>query len=129
MTQKQLVNKLDEIFRELFRLKYEPICCICGKKADWYHPINNEYGIQVGHYISRNSKILRWDFRNVAPQCTICNSLHNDDKEPFKQYMIRNFGIERIEFLESEKRKTLNKSILFDIYNSLEKDLQNFKKL
>lgn len=132
MTTKELIQKNDDLVRAIFKLKYYPRCVICGKRGDWYHPVFNRYGITVGHYIKRSCKALRWDFKNLAPQCSICNSIHNDNEEPYKLYMIKTYGKEILDYYDSNKRLLLNKSNILDIYELLQielKGLQNINKL
>lgn len=41
-------------------------CCTCGKRAAWQH-------MHAGHWIPRGKWSVRWDHRNVHPQCPQCN--------------------------------------------------------
>ena len=132
MTTKEIIKKNDDLVRAIFKLKFQPRCVICGKRGDWYHPVFNRYGITVGHYIKRDCKSLRWDFKNLAPQCSTCNSIHNDNEEPYKAYMCYTYEYEILEYYRSKKRLLLNKSDFLDIYELLQtelKGLQNSNKL
>lgn len=68
---KKLTKALDQAIRDLFKKKYgnNPTCFVCGRKDGWFSPKTCPYGIQVGHYIARGRTILRWDLKNVYPQC------------------------------------------------------------
>ena len=70
-TRSQLVKKLDTIFSQYIRKKNADnngncTCCTCGKVMPWKE-------IQAGHFMSRKHYSIRWDERNVHPQCVACN--------------------------------------------------------
>lgn len=101
-------KRLDKLVLEILKLVYPQVCVTCGNQIGWFHPQNNEHGLQVGHYISRTLTPLRWDFRNVAPQCADCNIKHNNNTVPYTRYMIKRYGIELLEELDhiaAEDRK------------------------
>lgn len=105
---KKIVRELDNIIREILK-KEDEVCCCCGKKnLGWFHPKDNPYGLQVGHYVSRKVYALRWDLRNVAPQCSGCNYQHNNDPVPYTRYMLDKYGKEVLDEL-TFKRKAVNK--------------------
>lgn len=104
-TQRQkLVKQLDDIVREILRKKYPNVCVVCGKVTDWFHPQNNPKGLQVGHYISRRFMVIKWDLKNVHPQCSSCNWLHNSDPVPYTQFMLKTYGQAGIDELEAIRR-------------------------
>jgi hypothetical protein len=51
-------------------------CYTCGKKS----PIKE---IDCGHYVSRTCGNLRYDIRNVRPQCKWCNRFCEGKKDEF----------------------------------------------
>lgn len=66
-----LVDACDRLFRRLQKLlwadgKEYVQCFTCGKWVD-------HKSIEVGHYHSRRFMAIRWDERNVRPQCHKCN--------------------------------------------------------
>lgn len=70
-TRGKLVKKLDTVFSQYIRKKNADkngncICCTCGKVLFWKE-------IQAGHFMSRKHYSIRWDERNVHPQCVGCN--------------------------------------------------------
>ena len=70
-TRSKLVKKLDFIFSQYIRKKNADkngncTCCTCGKVLHWKE-------IQAGHFMSRKHYSIRWDERNVHPQCVACN--------------------------------------------------------
>ena len=104
---KKLTNKLDQIIRDIFKVMYgdNPTCFVCGHKDGWYHPKTCKQGIQVGHYITRGKAILRWDLKNLEPQCSGCNIQHNTNPAPFTLAIIKAYGQERLEYLERVSRE------------------------
>lgn len=100
---KSLTNKMDKVVREIMRLEtFNPICFVCGKNPGWFHPQKNRYGCQTGHYISRKKFAVRWDLKNVEPQCIKCNYDHNNNPAPFTIALIRKYGIQRIEYINKQ---------------------------
>jgi hypothetical protein len=70
-TRSQLVKKLDTLFSQYIRKKNADkngncTCCTCGNVMPWKE-------IQAGHFMSRKHYSIRWDERNVHPQCVACN--------------------------------------------------------
>ncbi len=70
-TRSKLVKKLDSVFSQYIRKKNADkngncSCCTCGKVLHWKE-------IQAGHFMSRKHYSIRWDERNVHPQCVACN--------------------------------------------------------
>ena len=67
-SRKNLIKKLDSVFSEYIRRKYADRdgivkCFTCNKSAYW-----KGQGMQNGHFISRASRILRWEEDNCRPQ-------------------------------------------------------------
>lgn len=70
-TRSKLIKKLDFVFSQYIRKKNADkngncTCCTCGKVLHWKE-------IQAGHFMSRKHYSIRWDERNVHPQCVACN--------------------------------------------------------
>lgn len=66
-----LIMDLDDVVSKYVRIKNanaEGIitCFTCAKTGDWTT-------FDCGHYISRSFMKLRWDLRNLNPQCVSCN--------------------------------------------------------
>lgn len=117
----KIITKLDDVVRQILRKKYPEICVVCGKKTGWYHPKENTGGLQVGHFVSRRFYALRWDLRNVHPQCSSCNFLHNNNPIPYTQFMLDYHGSHVIDELEAKRRHIAKYSIvtLHDLYDEL----------
>jgi hypothetical protein len=103
LTGTPLTDALDEVTRQILHKMYpHPICFVCGRVAPWFHPQKNKYGIQVGHFISRRVHPLRWDFKNIEPQCSSCNKNHQWNTLPFTARMVATYGEERIAYLQKK---------------------------
>lgn len=99
VSQRHMTTKLDDLVRQIFRKKWQPVCYICGAEGEW-----GKDGIQVGHYISRKVFNLRWDFHNLYPNCPTCNSLHEYYAEPFRKAILNKEGQARLDYLERKFR-------------------------
>ena len=70
-TRSKLVKKLDTVFSQYIRRSNADnngycTCVTCNKT---FHLKE----IQAGHFMSRKHYSIRWDERNVKPQCVACN--------------------------------------------------------
>lgn len=109
---KRLVKRLDDLTREVLKTTYPDECVTCGKKnLGWFHPQSNPYGLQPGHFISRICYALRWDFRNVWPQCSSCNYSHEFNPAPYAKFLIDRFGKEVLDELIDTKNKATKMSL------------------
>jgi hypothetical protein len=66
-----LIQDLDISFSQYVRKKEADKdgftkCFTCGQSASWKM-------MDCGHFISRSNLFLRWDLRNLRPQCKTCN--------------------------------------------------------
>lgn len=120
---------LDDIVRDILKLKYPNQCICCGRRTTWFNPKTNRYGLTVGHFISRTFSKIRWDLDNVAPQCSSCNINHNRDTGPYAKWIVKTYGIEKLDELTARKKGTINRQFLYDkqdellkIYNALLKN-------
>lgn len=105
---KKLTKELDQVIRDIFKEKYKRPYCFVDKKfvGGWFHPKTHKYGIQVGHFISRRCTFLRWELKNLFPQCSSHNMIHNQNPAPFTLAIIKEYGISRIEYLEKVARES-----------------------
>jgi hypothetical protein len=124
---KALTKKLDDTIREILHAMYpNPRCFVCGNNWGWYHPKTNKRGCQIGHYISRRYTQLRWDLDNIQPHCAPCNYNHNYNPAPFTQALIKTYGQERINYLDSKAKEPVpttpqKREILEELKNKLDK--------
>jgi len=86
-----LVKKLDTVFSKYIRqsksINGYTTCVTCGKVEEWKNQ-------DCGHFISRIHMSVRWDERNVAPQCKYCNRYCQGQQYLFSQYLGNNLSEE-----------------------------------
>ena len=107
---KTLIKKLDTVFSEYIRRKYADkngivSCYTCGKKAYW-----KGEGMQNGHFISRRSRILRWDERNCKVQCYRCNVMRYGESYIFGVKLNQEYGYNIADELLIESKKIIKQS-------------------
>ena len=98
---KKLKVKLDKIFSQYIRQKYADDngyvhCVTCGTVHHWKK-------IQAGHFHSRRYLSIRWDEKNVFPQCVSCNIYKQGEQVKMYQYIDKIFGKSTLEMLEIKK--------------------------
>lgn len=104
----KLTKNLDLIFSRFVRVKNandEGICTCytCGHKAHYKK-------MQAGHWVSRFYKRVRWDERNVRPQCPMCNLWKNGDPVVFRENLVKEIGEEQVKELESMRHELFKTS-------------------
>ena len=107
---KTLIKKLDKVFSEYIRRKYADkngivSCYTCGKKAYW-----KGEGMQNGHFISRRSRILRWDERNCRSQCYSCNVMRYGESYIFGVKLNQEYGYNIADELLIQSKKIIKQS-------------------
>lgn len=97
-----IVEDLDVFASKYIRRYYSDIngnceCYTCGRKDRWQ-------SLDCGHFIPRQNMSLRWDTRNLRPQCKECNQYKNGNLLMFANKLEKEDpGI--IEALETEARE------------------------
>lgn len=99
-TVSSLKKKCDSAFSRLIRFRNKDRmgcvrCITCGK----WKPFNE---MQAGHFVSRGKNALRYDERNVHPQCYSCNIPLKGNYPRYCEYLIRKYGSDIIEILNRE---------------------------
>ena len=89
-TRSKLVKKLDVVFSQYIRLSNADnngfcTCVTCKNRFHWKE-------IQAGHFMSRKHYSIRWDERNVKPQCVACNVYRSGEQYKFSQYLGNNLA-------------------------------------
>lgn len=109
LTRAGLIHKLDRLFSRYIRKKYANHggwveCVTCGKSMPWEDS-------QAGHFVKRGHHAVRWDERNVHPQCPQCNLYKNGAQDDYTVYIVREYGEatlrELLELKYVEKRYTM----------------------
>lgn len=107
---RKLKDQLWELCKQITRARYGNICYTCHKggleKSNW----------QTGHFISSSicSTALRYDLRNLRPQCYNCNINKSGNWLAFERHL-RLDGVD-IEALKEENERTKGLSYRDDWY-------------
>lgn len=78
-----LIHDIDFVFSRIVRImgsdeKGQCECYTCSLSRHWTF-------MQCGHYEKRGNTQIRWDFRNVKPQCPTCNETKHGNLEVYTQ--------------------------------------------
>lgn len=79
-----------------------------------------------GHYITRGSKSVRWDLRNVYEQCSTCNFIHEQHPEVLANYVLGVLdigGFEDLIFDGNQPWPSIHAFQLEELYNKLKMSL------
>ena len=97
----KLIKELDILFSQFVRLSNSIdgfcSCVTCGRVYEWKK-------IQAGHFISRQHYSVRWDERNVKPQCYGCNVMQQGRQYEFSKYLGQELS-EELYLLSKQIRK------------------------
>lgn len=100
-TMSQLHKQLWRIFSEYIRRK-EAFpngigCCVsCGAAHHWKE-------MDAGHFISRTHLYLKYDERNVHPQCKGCNAFKQGNAVGYREELVKRYGGETVAELEASR--------------------------
>lgn len=101
----KLKIKLWDLCREITRARYGNSCYTCPKKGlaggNW----------QTGHYVTSStcSVEVRYDLRNLRPQCYHCNINLSGNPHQYRENLVRDEGIEYVEELWERNKATKGK--------------------
>jgi hypothetical protein len=118
----KLVKELDVVFSQYIRLSNSKngfcTCVTCGRLYEWKK-------IQAGHFMSRQHYSVRWDERNVKPQCYGCNVMQQGKQFEFSRYLGEELS-EELYLLSKQTQKFTEGDLLLliDVYKSKLKSLQ-----
>lgn len=102
----ELVKKLDRIFSLFVRLLSAGpggyvACYTCGKQAHFTE-------MEAGHFIGRSAYAVRFDVRNVKPQCKYCNKVLEGNTKIFEQRLELEYGASVVSELKQLKHKVMH---------------------
>jgi hypothetical protein len=124
---KSTKHRADNIFSELIRrsnLDVDGMCrCItCGCTDVWQN-------MDAGHYEGRRHNNTRFDKRNVAPQCRVCNRWAEGRKYEFGVYLVKTYGKGIIDELRQAAHVTRRFAVeeLDGMINEWKKELQELQ--
>lgn len=116
----KLKDKLWELCKQIIRRRYGNSCYTCPKtgleKSNWH----------TGHFIPSASggAILRYDLRNLRPQCYHCNINHSGNGAFFYRRLVEDEGQEYVDKLFQDKNIIVKADAMF--YNSL---IEKYEKI
>lgn len=92
-SEKAIRDECDDLVRQILRGREERFCIVCGVPGE-----NTD--LHPGHYITRKVLALRWDLRNVWPQCDFDNQAHNTNPSWYRSMLIMEIGEAEVKELE-----------------------------
>jgi len=112
-TRSKLVKKLDTVFSQYIRRSNADnngycTCVTCNKTFHWKE-------IQAGHFMSRKHYSIRWDERNVKPQCVACNVYRAG--EQYKYSLFLGSEVANVLYLQSKEIVKFTNYELEDMIN------------
>lgn len=119
-TRSKLVKKLDTVFSQYIRLSNADnngycTCVTCNKTFHWKK-------IQAGHFMSRKHYSIRWDERNVKPQCVACNVYRAGEQYKYSIYLGKELANEL--YLQSKELVKFTNYELEDMINDYSEKLK-----
>lgn len=120
-TLSRLEEKLDSVFSQFIRRNSADQggtvrCVTCPKLMYWKDA-------DCGHWVKRQHRAVRWDERNVGPQCQRCNHFMGGVQDEFSQHVIATHGLEAHDELLRLKHTVFKVTRPF-----LEEMIQTYKK-
>jgi len=121
-TRSKLVKKLDTVFSQYIRRSNADnngycTCVTCNKTFHWKE-------IQAGHFMSRKHYSIRWDERNVKPQCVACNVYRAG--EQYKYSIFLGKELSNVLYLQS---KEIVKFTNYELENMINDYSERLKKI
>jgi len=119
---KQLKAQAWHLLSEYVRKRDKGSCFTCGVIKEWKEQ-------QSGHYIHGCTKATWLNEDNVHCQCSRCNMYLNGNLRVYTLYMIKKYGIKKVEALEqlSKKEHYFNRKELTDLIIYFKKKLNGLK--
>ena len=120
------LTKLDTIFSIYIRRRDADEngyvkCCTCPTVKHWKE-------MDCGHFRKRGNLSTRWNERNAAVQCEICNRHKDGEYDKMQNYLMLKFGVGAI-FKVIEKSHTECKLMQFEIDELTEHFKSKIKEL
>lgn len=112
-----LIKKVDAAFSHFVRKNHADEngnvkCYTCQKVMHWKEA-------DAGHWIKRGHASVRWDERNVKPQCQRCNHFLDGAQDAFAVALLQEYGPETLEELMRLKH-TAKKWTMYELRELLE---------
>lgn len=105
-TKGDFIQELQKIFNEFIRLRDKDELCICCNTD-----ISDKDSWDAGHYIPTTKQYLRFNEYNVNKQKRSCNYFKRGNQPNYRIGLIKKYGLEVVEKIESDQNKELDLSI------------------
>jgi hypothetical protein len=93
-SRRELKLKADIQFSLFIRLR-DGACILCGSTRN----------LECSHYHGRGNPALKLDPLNSHAMCRFHNQAHNNNRKPYRDYMLRTYGQKALDTLEERSRK------------------------
>lgn len=121
-TRKSIVNKLDDLCRQIIRLRDGGVCQWCGKSV-------TGKDAQCSHVRSRKYYNTRWSLQNLKLLCASCHFKWHDDPTAGAAWFSEKFPARQawIDEARKETTGTIRDSDLLQIESELKQKLVELK--
>lgn len=122
ISRKGIIKKLDALVKEIV-FQRDGRCVTCPLWKQMKPDFKGGFVMQAGHFITRSSKSIRWDLRNVYQQCRTCNFLHELHPEVMAEYVRSILGDAEFKQLifDGNQVKPIKIHKLVELYENLSK--------
>ena len=116
---KGIDGKLDDAWSELVKLEAGYKCEYCGKNTT----------LNSHHIFSRSNRSVRWDERNVHPQCRRDNHFMGGRQDDYARFIIKKYGQNNFDELMRLKYTTVKhtRSDLEEMIELYKEKLENIR--
>lgn len=124
ISKRALIRRADKLFSEVVRRGRATnsgyCCCVtCGAMLHWKE-------LDAGHFVARNYEQVRYDKRNVHPQCRACNRFRSGMGAQYAKYILSSYGREVFDELTSARRDgKLTIGEIMEVIDECKKELKN----
>lgn len=94
-TRRYLDATLDRLVSQVVRLR-DGQCVLCGTTEN----------LTCGHFYGRAHKAVRFCLVNCNALCFACNFHDNEDKSKYRTFMLKRYGVTRVEQLERDAKSS-----------------------
>lgn len=123
VSKRSLIKKADRLFSEVVRRHFATdsgyCCCVtCGVMKQWKE-------MDAGHFVARDFEAVRFDKRNVHPQCRQCNRFRSGMGAQYARHILQHYGQEVFEELTTTKREAkLNVGEVLEVIENCKEKLK-----
>lgn len=123
---KELIEKLDRLTSEYVRKSHADknglaYCYTCGMRLPWQQ-------LDCGHFRSRRFIQTRFDLDNLRPQCQLCNRFKHGNLEIYREKLVKEIGLEKVEEIETRPSRKPFEIELENQISEIKTKLDNLQK-